>query len=144
MVEIVKATSREEIDAVFDGEAPHYHPDEFWETRLQEKRIWIAQEEEKNIGLFCYTVWWGNCPFIELIHIQDDHQRKGIGTALLREAAKEIQSKKFKKLISSSEVINDIGNEFHQDKGFEKLNSLNLPHGEEQFYAIDLDELNAR
>lgn len=138
---IIKALSRQQIDAVFDGEAPHYHPDEFWNTRLFEKRIFIATIDEKPVGLLSYTIWWGNCPFLELIHIQDNHQRKGIGSLLLEEAAKEIKGKKLKTLISSSEIINDIGNEFHQDKGFKKLNSLTLPHGEEQFYSIDIEKL---
>ena len=138
MLEIAKATSRDEIDAVFDGDAPHDHPDEFWNTRLFEKRIFIATLDGKNIGLLCYSIWWGNTPFLELIHIQDAHQRQGIATNLLKEAVKEIKSKN---LISSCEVINKESLAFHKALGFEKLNSLALPHGEEQFYSIELRKL---
>jgi len=139
--DIVKAQSKKEINAVFDGEAPHYHPDDFWNTRLDEQRVFIAKRDSKNIGLLCYTVWWGNTPFLELVHIQDDFQRQGIGRALLKEAAKDIQSKKLKHLISSSEAVNNLGNNFHQGCNFEKLNTLALPHGEEQFYSIELEKL---
>lgn len=140
-IQISKAQSKEEIDAVFDGEAPHYHPDEFWTTRIYEKRVFIAHHENKPIGLLTYTIWWGNTPFLELIHIQDDFQRQGIGKRLLKEVSKEIQSKKLKKLTSSCEEDNDDSHAFHKALGFEKLNSLMLPHGEEQFYSIELGKL---
>lgn len=139
--EIVKATSKNEIGAVFDGEAPHYHPDEFWNTRLQEKRVFIAKHNNQPIGLICYTVWWGNTPFLELVHIQDKFQRQGIGRSLLIRVAKEIKLEKFKKLISSCENDNNDSHAFHDALGFEKLNSLMLPHGEEQFYSIELEKL---
>ena len=138
MLEITKAESKEEIDAVFEGDAPHYHPDEFWKTRMNEKRVFIAKQDGKDVGLLTYTIWWGNTPFLELVHVQDAHQRKGIATNLLKEAAKQIEAKT---LISSCEEINDDSHAFHKALGFEKLNSLALPHGAEQFYSIKLDTL---
>jgi len=138
MLEITKTESKEEIDAVFDGDAPHHHPDEFWQTRMYENRVFIAKKDGNPVGLLTYTIWWGNTPFLELIHIQDAHQRQGIATKLLKIAAKEIKSKN---LISSCEVINDESLAFHKALGFQKLNSLALPHGEEQFYSIDLENL---
>lgn len=114
MLNISKVQSREEIDAVFNGEAPHDHPDEFWDTRMYEKRVFIAKHEGKSIGLLVYTIWWGNTPFLELIHIQDNFQRRGIAKKLLKEAILEIQSKAFKTLISSCEVDNKKSYLFHQ------------------------------
>lgn len=137
-MQIVKATSKDQIDAVFEGDAPHYHPDEFWNTRMQEQRVFIAQVDEKAVGLLTYTIWWGNTPFLELIHIQDDFQRKGFATKLLKAAAKEIKSKT---LISSCEETNDDSHAFHHALGFKKLNSLQLPHGEEQFYSIEVEKI---
>lgn len=141
MVEITKAQSREEIDAVFDGEALHYHPDEFWETRLYEKRVFLAKHKGKNIGLLSYTIWWGNTPFLELIHIQDEFQRQGIAAKLLKDAAIEIKTKTFKTLISSCEVSNNNSHLFHKAIEFKQLKNLSLPHGEEQFFSIELDKL---
>lgn len=141
MISLVKATSKEEIGSVFDGDAPHYHPDEFWDTRITEKRVFIAKDNNQSIGLLCYTTWWGNTPFLELVHIQDSYQRRGIGRSLLQEMAKEVRSKNFKKLISSCEQDNDDSHAFHNALGFIKLNSLELPHGEEQFYSINLDNI---
>lgn len=140
-IEITKAQSREDIDVVFEGMPPHDHPDEFWDTRMDEKRVFIAKEEEKSIGLLSYTIWWGNCPFLELIHIQEGRRRQGVARKLLKKAAREIQSKKFETLISSCEIFNNDSLLFHKALGFQKLNTLMLPHGEEQFFSIDLGKL---
>lgn len=140
--EIAYANSRDEVDAVYDGDAPHYHPDEFWKTRLREKRVLIAKDNSKNIGLLCYTAWWGNTPFLELVEVQKNFQRRGIARALLEKAASDITEKKFKTLISSCETTNELSHLFHQGMGFNKLGSLDLPHGGEQFYSIQLDELS--
>lgn len=140
-VKICKATSKNEIDTVFQGDAPHYHPDEFWDTRMQEKRVLIAQSGDQNIGLLCYTIWWGNTPFLELVHIQDKFQRQGIARALIKEAAQDIQAKGFKTLISSCEIDNENSLSFHKALAFQKLNTLNLPHGEEQFFSLPLEKL---
>lgn len=141
-IQISKAKTKEEIDAVFDGDAPHYHPDEFWKTRMDENRIFIAKHDGKSVGLLTYTLWWGNTAFLELIHIQDKFQRKGIGKSLLKNAASEIKFKKLKILTSSCEQTNNDSHSFHKALGFEKLNSLRLPHGEEQFYSIALEKLS--
>ena len=103
--------------------------------------VFTAKKDGDAIGFLIYNIWWGNCPFIELIKIRENSQKQGIGKALLKEAATEIKNKNFKTLISSSEVINDVGKDFHTKCNFEKLNTLNLPHGEEQFFTIDLDKL---
>ncbi|NQZ14940.1 MAG: GNAT family N-acetyltransferase [Alphaproteobacteria bacterium] len=138
---ITRAESRDEIDAVFNGDAPHYHPDEFWDTRINEKRVFIAKNDNDNIGLLSYTIWWGNCPFLELVHIQDSFQRQGIARKLLKEAALDIKSKTFEKLVSSCEIFNNDSLLFHKALGFKKLKSLDLPHGEEQFFSIELEQL---
>jgi GNAT superfamily N-acetyltransferase len=140
-ITITKAQSHKEIDSVFDGEAPHYHPDAFWNTRMQEQRVFLAKDGDNPIGLLCYNAWWGNTPFLELVHIQDAYQRQGIGTALVKQAIQEIKSQNFKRLTSSCEQDNDDSHKFHEALGFEKINSLMLPHGEEQFYSINLEKL---
>jgi L-amino acid N-acyltransferase YncA len=138
---ISKASSISELEDVFEGSIPDYHPEDFWQTRFNEKRIFLAKQKNHNVGFLVYTIWWGNCPFIELIKIRPDFQKQGFGTLLLKEAAKELHSKHFKTLISSSEVINAGGNKFHDAIGFEKLDILKLPHGEEQFYSVDIQRL---
>jgi L-amino acid N-acyltransferase YncA len=138
---ISKSITVDDISQVYEGQIPDYHPTSYLQTRLHDNMAFVAKDNSKNaIGFLIYNIWWGNCPFIELIKIHKSYQRQGIGLALLEEAKREIKSKGFKKLISSTEIVNQLGLGFHDKAGFKKLNSLDLPHGEEQFYSIDLNE----
>jgi GNAT superfamily N-acetyltransferase len=135
-----KSITINDIKHVFEGEIPEYHPVSYFKSRINDGMGFIAKDSNNEpIGFLIYNIWWGNCPSIELIKVKEKHQRHGAGTELLEAAKKEIKSLGFSKLISSTEVINPLGLGFHDKIGFKKLNSLNLPHGEEQFYSINLD-----
>lgn len=138
MLEITKKFSLEELIEAFGGEIPEYHPPEFIQARMNSGYVFLAQVDDKPTGLLIYSIWWGNCPFIELIKIHPEFQRVGIGSQLLDAAKAELKEKGFIELISSTEAINNMGLAFHQKQGFKPLNSLQLPHGEEKFFKIGL------
>lgn len=113
------------------------------EARLRDERVFLAKNGDNPLGFLIYDIWWGNCPFIELIKVKADDQRSGIGKSLLNEAITEIKAQSFKNLISSSEVINDMGLNFHKSFGFRDLGILDLPHGKEKFFKINLEAMEA-
>jgi len=137
-MKITKNVTLDDMRNFFGGEFPEYHPEEYIKSRINSGYIFVAKNDEKVEAIFIYSIWWGNCPFIELIKVNEASQRQGIGTKLLEAAKTEIHSKGFKQLISSTEVINDMGLAFHGKHGFKPLNSLDLPHGEEKFYKLEL------
>ncbi|MFZ2587177.1 MAG: GNAT family N-acetyltransferase [Alphaproteobacteria bacterium] len=138
-VRIAKGTTIDQIRHVFGGTIPEWHPDEFIQSRLRSGYVFVALDENDHpIGFLIYSIWWGNCPFIELIKVVEDMRGMGIGSQLLDVAKAEIKAKGFEMLIASSEMTNMLGQKFHEKLGFKKLNSLVLPHGEEQFFGINL------
>ena len=140
-VTISKDITEDDIRNVFGGTIPDCHPPSFINAKLRDEQAFVAKENGKPVGFLLYSIWWGNCPFIEYVKIKEPQQRRRVGLKLLQAAAQDIQAQNFKELISSSEVVNDIGNNFHTKWGFKKLNTLPLPHGEEQFYKVDLANL---
>lgn len=130
-----------DIHDFFEQNIPSHKPEYYWDARLSSKSVFIARDNGTVCGFLVFNIIWGDMAFIELIKIKDDYQRAGIGKKLLLEAANHISKLRFTKLISSSEVINDDGKAFHTRMGFEKLNTLDLPHGEEQFYKIEIKDL---
>lgn len=139
-MKITKDVTLEDMRSFFGGEFPEYHPEEYIKSRVDSDYIFVAKNNNKIEAILMYSIWWGNCPFIELIKVNEAFQRQGIGTKLLEAAKAEISAKGFKQLISSTEVVNDMGLEFHIKHEFEPLNSLDLPHGEEQFYKLRFSE----
>jgi len=139
-INIYKNITLNDIQTVFEGGIPDYHPTSYIESRMNDGMVFIAKNSNGDaIGFLIYNIWWGNCPFIELIKIREQYQRRGVGLKLLNNAKQELHAMGFTKLISSTEVINSLGLGFHDKANFKKLSApLNLPHGEEQFYSVDI------
>jgi len=137
-MEISKNITTNDIRQVFEGEIPVYHPEFYLKSRINDGMAFIARDKDDVCGFLIYNIWWGNCPFIELIKVRQPYQRQGVGTQLLNHAKQDLRLKGFKKLVSSTEMINPLGLEFHDKTMFNKLNTLDLPHGREQFYTLDL------
>ena len=140
-ITISKNLTKKDFQDIFGGSIPDCHPDHFIQSRLNDGFAFVAKEGDLPVGFLIYTIWWGNCPFIELIKIKDNYRRQGIGNQLLKTAAKDIYTKNYKELISSSEVINDMGKNFHKKCGFKEMEILNLSHEKEQFFKIKLEDL---
>ena len=138
MIKIEKARSLEQFKSVFDGEIPDHNPASYMEERMKDGTAFVAIVDDQAAGFLIYNVWWGNLPFIELIKVNPKVQRQGIGSALLEAAKDEIKTKGFDVLISSTELSNPLGLAFHAKQSFRELNDLDLPHGEEKFYRIEL------
>lgn len=138
MIKITKATSIDDIKVIFEGEIPDYHPVNYIQSRINDGMVYIAKLEGNIAGFLIYNVIWGNAPMIELIKILPKYQRQGIGSKILEITKKDLKEKGFKKLLSSTEVVNPLGLSFHEKEKFVELNDLSMWHGEEKFYSIDL------
>ena len=136
---IRKSVSLVELEKFFGGEFPAYHPESYFQARLDTGFTYGAYNQDGLFsGFLIYSIWWGNCPFMELIKVSEECRRKGIATALVDKLVYDLKEQGFKELISSTETVNDYGINFHQAYKFKKLSSLDLPHGEEQFFKITL------
>lgn len=129
-----------DIHEFFDQNIPDKHPEYFWDSRLSNKSVFMAYDNQTPCGFLVINLIWGNTPFIELLKIKDDHQKIGIGKKLVGEATRIVKGWGFEQIVSSSESSNKDGITFHEKCGFTKLNSLDLPHGEEQFFIMNIKD----
>lgn len=133
-MEILKCTSVGDVRGFFGGSFPEHHPEEYIVSRISSGHVFIAKDGGIIQGVLFYSIWWGNCPFIELIKVNEKYQKNGVGTSLLAAAEVDLKAKGFFQVLSSTEVINSMGKSFHAKRSFEPLECLELPHGREQFY----------
>lgn len=133
----------DDIHAFYNQRIPDHHPEYYWDARLSSKSVLMAYDNQKPCGFLVINLIWGNLPFIELLKVKEDHQHIGIGTKLLEAATKTVKNWGFENILSSSETENESGLAFHNKCGFKKLNSLALPHGEEQFFILKIKDFKA-
>lgn len=110
------------------------HSAQYFDDAIATQKIFIALENEKIIGYVTYHILWGNTPFIELLRVTSNYQRKGIGSKMFTALADKLKADGYNTLISSSEKINEIGNEFHKKQGFQPIGELDMIFGKEIFY----------
>lgn len=110
------------------------HPPKYFDDCYATNSILVALENNVIVGYLVYHVIWGNTPFIELIQIPSMSQKKGIGSKLVLALEKKLKTEGFNTLLSSSEVINNMGNAFHQKVGFEHVGVIDMFYGKENFY----------
>ncbi len=135
-VRVTKSVSQADLLDVYPGSS--VGKADFLNDRIKTNSVFLAQGDDVNLGFLIYSIWWGDCPFIEYLKVKEEFRRRGVGEALLKAVIEEIKSKGHVELVSSTKTNNDMGLSFHKKIGFKPLNSLVLPDGEEQFFTLKI------
>lgn len=117
---------------------PWVHPQVYFEEALRYKRLLLAMEGDTAVAYLVYEIIWGNTPFLSLLKVLPDHQRKGIGKLAVKQLEKHLVSLNFKSYVTSSETINEKTKQFFPSLGFERIGELQMQHGGEIFYLKKL------
>ena len=92
--------------------------DEMMKQRLERSFLYVAEVEGKVVGFANYSpVRDGGKVELAAIYLYPEFQGKGIGTALLKQAIKELEGTK--EIYINVEKDNKIGMSFYVAKGFE-------------------------
>ncbi len=118
-----------------DDDREYSHPLSYFDKCLNSGHLLVADQDDEIVGFLAYHIVWGNTPFIELVQVPSAYQKKGIGTLLLATLEGILKSQGYPTLLSSSEVVNDMGNSFHQKAGFVSIGILDMVYGKENFYS---------
>ena len=86
--------------------------------RIERSIVYVAEVKGKVVGFANYsTVRDGGKVELAAIYLYPEFQGKGIGTALLQQAVKELKG--LKEIYINVEKDNKIGMNFYEAKGFE-------------------------
>jgi len=92
--------------------------DEMMKQRLERSFLYVAEVEDKVVGFANYSpVSDGGKVELAAIYLYPEFQGKGIGSALLQQAIKELEG--IKEIYINVEKDNKIGMAFYEAKGFE-------------------------
>jgi len=122
------------IDAEFSNEHEYKNPKIFYLESIGSGRLFVASTHEKIIGFLVFQILWGNTPFLALLKVSKSHQRKGVGSELIKKLEQVLRKQGFNNYISSTETINTVSQKFHTTNGFLPIGKLEMIYGSEQFY----------
>ncbi|OFZ46929.1 MAG: hypothetical protein A2381_03785 [Bdellovibrionales bacterium RIFOXYB1_FULL_37_110] len=104
------------------------------------KQIILAKMQGIVIGYLRLNYLWYTTPFIDLIIVEKEHRKKGIGKALLELIITELKNDGKKMILTSTQSTNQEARRWNESAGFLEIGSLKTLHeggSEELFYRKD-------
>ncbi|WP_449536401.1 N-acetyltransferase family protein [Ferdinandcohnia sp. Marseille-Q9671] len=120
---IAKTTWNATYEGIIPIEVQHNflitnYSDESMKLRIERSIVYVAEVEGRVVGFANYsTVRDGGKVELAAIYLYPEFQGRGIGTALIQQAVKELEG--IKKVYINVEKDNKIGMNFYKAKGFE-------------------------
>ena len=84
---------------------------------MKYKRGYILEENDKQIGILRYNLFWDNIPFCTMLYIAEGNQHKGYGRMLMNTWEKEMKKYKYNMVITSTRVDEDAQH-FYRKLGY--------------------------
>jgi GNAT superfamily N-acetyltransferase len=86
--------------------------------KIERQEYILAKVDEQPVGYIRLSYFWSMIPFVDIIAVDDDQQRKGVGKALLGFVEPLARSKGQKILMSSSQSDELAPQAWHRHMGF--------------------------
>ena len=92
--------------------------DHLLKQSIQNGWVYLVEINQSPVGYARLEFIWMTVPYIALIRIEENHQRKGAGTALVNRIFNDLKNQGYQKVYTSSEVMEPEAQEFHRKCGF--------------------------
>jgi len=91
--------------------------------KVRDKRCYILRYNEKPIGVMVYNLIFDFVPFLTLMHLEDDYQRKGLGTKAMFYWEDEMRNMGHKMIMLSTQVDEDAQH-FYRKLGYKDMGTI--------------------
>jgi len=137
-MKIEQATSSD-IEAIItaDGEIS----EDMLERKIRDGEIILAKEKGKILAILRYSLFWDSIPFLNLIKVESENRRKGLGSALLLHWEESMKENGHELLMSSTQSDED-GQFFFDRLGYRKTGSFVFPGQEDEIILLKTNKQN--
>jgi GNAT superfamily N-acetyltransferase len=134
----VRYAERDDIEFVGqDG----YIPAETLARKIEAAEVVIAESGGIPVGYARLEYLWSRLPYIALIRVRHEHQRQGVGRALLSFLERQLRDAGHGVLMSSSQADEPEAQRWHRSMGFRecgRLRGINAGEVDEIFFRKEL------
>lgn len=88
--------------------------------KIQRDEILILSVDDEPVGQLRFAFLWSEIPFIDLIYIKEDYQKRGFSRVLLGYLEAYLQARGYDVLYSSSQKDEPEPQAWHRHVGFEE------------------------
>ena len=94
--------------------------------KIEDAEIIVVLDNEQNIGWLRFNYFWDEIPFMNMLWIEEDYRRKGIGTRLVNFWETEIFQRD-KNQVMTSTLSDETAQHFYRKLEYQDCGSLLLP-----------------
>jgi GNAT superfamily N-acetyltransferase len=99
-------------------------PRERLQQKIQRDEILILSVDDEPVGHLWFAFLWSEIPFIDLIYIKEDYQKRGLSRVLLGYLETYLQAHGFDVLYSSSQMDEPEPQAWHRHLGFKECGMI--------------------
>ena len=103
----------------------HIKP-EVVEKKIEDAEIIVVLDNAKNIGWLRFNYFWDEIPFMNMLWIEEDYRRKGIGTKLVNFWEIEMHQRNNNQVMTST-LSDETAQHFYRKLQYQDRGSLMLP-----------------
>ena len=92
-------------------------PETEFEEKIRTQQGYVLTEDDKVIGVLRYNLFWDNTPFCTMLYIDNSYQKKGYGRLLMEHWEKEMKSKGYGMIMTSTQV-DEEAQHFYRKLGY--------------------------
>ncbi len=107
--------------------------------RLEQNEIIVIRDDKQPLGWLRYGYFCDVIPFMNMLYIEEEHRRKGLGTRLVEFWENEMRKRGYDKVMTSSDS-HEQAQHFYRRLGYRDCGALLLP--DEPLEIIFLKALN--
>ena len=94
-----------------------------FELKVRDKRCYILRYSGERIGVMVFNLMFDFVPFLTLMYLEDQYQRKGFGTTAMSFWEDEMRSLGYKMIMLSTQV-DEEGQHFYRKLGYKDMGSI--------------------
>ena len=90
------------------------------ENKIENKEVYIAEENGKIIGWLRYNLFWDCVPFMNMIFFLEEYRKKGIGKKLVKHWEEDMKHKGYNNVLTSTQS-NEEAQHFYRKIGYTEI-----------------------
>jgi len=98
-------------------------PESEFDSKIRDKRCYVICDDVKIIGAMRYNLIFDFIPFLCILYIDGEYQRRGFGTRAMRHWEDEMRSRGHKMIMVSTQV-NEEGQHFYRRLGYKDMGAI--------------------
>jgi ribosomal protein S18 acetylase RimI-like enzyme len=90
------------------------------ENKIENKEVYIVEENGKIIGWLRHNLFWDSVPFMNMIYFLEEYRKKGKGKKLIKHWEEDIKHKGYNNVLTSTQS-NEEAQNFYRRIGYTEI-----------------------